>query len=140
MEIELYFEPIDSSKIEKEEEYLPSQLGAIIKIHEENEVFPDLEGIDLAIIGVKEERNVVNNKGCAEAPDAVRNKLYQLFQRDSKTKIADLGNIINGNKVEDTYFALSASIAALVENKIVPIIIGGSQDLTYANYTGKSVV
>ncbi|MBL4657419.1 MAG: formimidoylglutamase [Flavobacteriales bacterium] len=135
MDIDLYFEPIDSSKIDREEEYLPSQLGAIIKIHDEAGAFPDMEGVDMAIIGVKEERNVVNNKGCAKAPDAVRNKLYQLFQRDSKTKIADLGNIINGNKVEDTYFALSASIAELVENKIVPIIIGGSQDLTYANYT-----
>jgi len=135
MDIDLYFEPIDASKIEGNQDYLPTQLGSVIDIHIKEGAFPNVEGIDLAIIGVKEERNVVNNEGCAEAPDAVRNKLYQLFQRGTKIKIADLGNIIGGNKVEDTYFALSATVAALVENKIVPIIIGGSQDLTYANYT-----
>ena len=113
---------------------MPTQLGSVIDIHKEEGRFPDLEKIDLAIIGVKEERNAVNNEGCAEAPDAVRNKLYQLFQR-GETAIADLGNIIGGNTVEDTYFALSAAVAALVDNNIVPIIIGGSQDLTYANYT-----
>jgi len=134
MDITLYFEPIDTSKIERDKDYMPTQLGSVIDIHTEEGEFPDLEKIDLAIIGVKEERNAVNNEGCAEAPDAVRNKLYQLFQR-GETAIADLGNIIGGNTVEDTYFALSAAVAALVDNNIVPIIIGGSQDLTYANYT-----
>ena len=134
MDITLYFEPIDTSKIKRDEDYMPTQLGSVIDIHKEEGRFPDLEKIDLAIIGVKEERNAVNNEGCAEAPDAVRNKLYQLFQR-GETAIADLGNIISGNTVEDTYFALSAAVAALVDNNIVPIIIGGSQDLTYANYT-----
>jgi len=116
MDITLYFEPIDTSKIERDEDYMPTQLGSVIDIHKEEGRFPDLE------------------KGCAEAPDAVRNKLYQLFQR-GETAIADLGNIIGGNTVEDTYFALSAAVATLVDNNIVPIIIGGSQDLTYANYT-----
>ena len=97
MDIELYFEPIDVSKIEREDEYMPTQLGSVINIHSEKDNFPDLDKIDLAIIGCKEERNVVTNSGCAEAPDAVRSKLYQLFQRGD-CKIADLGNIINGNK------------------------------------------
>ncbi|NTV38127.1 MAG: hypothetical protein HGA82_02950, partial [Anaerolineales bacterium] len=48
--------------------------------------------------------------------------------------IADLGNIRQGHKIEDTYFALSSIVAELVKNKIVPVIIGGSQDLTFANY------
>ena len=39
-----------------------------------------------------------------------------------------------GDKIEDTYFALSNCIGELIKKKIVPVIIGGSQDLTYANY------
>ncbi|PCH65752.1 MAG: arginase, partial [Bacteroidetes bacterium] len=66
--------------------------------------------------------------------DYIRDKPYQLYQGRNKVKIADLGNIKRGNKVEDTYFALSSVIAQLVEAKIVPVIIGGGQDLTYANY------
>jgi arginase family enzyme len=134
MEIALYFEPINTSKIEKAGDYMPTQLGSVINIHDAEGKFPDLEKVDLAIIGVKEGRNAVSNEGCSEAPDAVRNKLYELFQI-GEIAIADLGNIIGGNTVEDTYFALSAAVEALVGNNIVPIIIGGSQDLTYANYT-----
>jgi len=36
--------------------------------------------------------------------------------------------------VNDTYFALTSAITELIENKIVPIVIGGTQDLTFAMY------
>ncbi len=34
----------------------------------------------------------------------------------------------------DTYFALKKVVASLIKKKIIPIVIGGSQDLTYALY------
>ena len=49
-------------------------------------------------------------------------------------KTADLGNIKIGNAVNDTYTVLSEILAALIQDSIIPIILGGSQDLTYANY------
>jgi len=52
----------------------------------------------------------------------------------------DLGNIFPGNEVSDTYFALSSTIAELLKLKIVPIILGGSQDLTFANYKAYEMV
>ena len=42
--------------------------------------------------------------------------------------------MIIGASVNDTYFAVSKLIKSLLQQKIIPIIIGGSQDLTYANY------
>ena len=59
-------------------------------------------------------------------------------------KIIDLGNIKCGFDVEDTYFALNKVFMTLLKYKIVPIIIGGSQDLTFPIYqvyenTGKLV-
>ncbi len=89
---------------------------------------------DIAIIGVKEDRKSVDNEGCAHAPDYVRTELYKLFRGDYNPRIADLGNIKQGHSIEDTYFALSSVISELIQNKTIPIIIGGSQDLTYANY------
>ena len=50
------------------------------------------------------------------------------------SKIVDLGDVPQGNQVEDTYFALREIITELVKKNIVPIIIGGGQDLTYINY------
>ena len=54
-------------------------LGETISIYRTEDNFPDLEGVDLAIIGVKEERGAIDNKGCADGIDYIRKALYQLF-------------------------------------------------------------
>jgi arginase family enzyme len=96
--------------------------------------FPDYLEADIVLIGVKEDRNAYNNEGCALAPDYVRKYLYTLFPGAFELKIVDLGNIKTGFQVTDTYFALSSVIEEMLEKNILPVIIGGSQDLTYANY------
>ncbi len=129
-----FFSPIDVSKITPKGGYYSSQLGKKIKIYEES--FPNLEDHDynLAIVGVMEDRGAVNNQGCALAPDYVREKLYSLNEGSFKSKIVDLGNIKQGEKISDTYVALKMVIAELIKKDICPVIIGGSQDLTYAQY------
>src|ERR1700749_4989737 len=113
--------------------YYASHLGD--KITHFSVDFPDLEQkTDIAIIGVQDDRNAVNNSGCALGPDYVREKLYQLFEGSYKTKIADLGNIRPGASITDTYFAVKTVVHELVKKKILPIIIGGGQDITYAQY------
>ena len=57
-----------------------------------------------------------------------------MFPGNWHTKIADLGNIQKGNSVTDTYFAVSNIVESLLKKKIIPVIIGGTQDITYANY------
>jgi formiminoglutamase len=94
----------------------------------------ELNGKQIAIIGVNEDRHSVSNQGCAEGPDVIRTFFYQLFQPDIELQIIDLGNIEAGNDITDTYFALNQTCQVLLKKSIVPIILGGSQDLTYANY------
>ncbi|MEY3438246.1 MAG: hypothetical protein RL265_831, partial [Bacteroidota bacterium] len=48
----------------------------------------------------------------------------------------DLGDILPGNELNDTYFAVSQVVAELVKRKVIPVIVGGSQDLTLAVYKG----
>ena len=134
MDISIYFEPLSSNALLHPDMYQPSQLGCSIIRNSSASAFPDFENIQIAIIGVKEGRKAINNEGCANAPDVVRKYLYKLFQSNLPVTIADLGNINQGFTVEDTYFALTASVRELVKKNIVPIIIGGGQDLTYANY------
>jgi arginase family enzyme len=57
-----------------------------------------------------------------------------MFPGNWHANIADLGNIPEGNQVEDTYFIVKELISILIKKNITPIIIGGSQDITYANY------
>ncbi len=134
MDIDIYFETVNFDGYEPAEETGRKKLGDVVKAYNKKGKFPDLENVDIAIIGVNEERNALNNSGCALAPDSVRKYLYELFRGGNNLKIADLGNIHKGNTIDDTYFALTSIVAELVSNNIIPIIIGGSQDLTYANY------
>jgi hypothetical protein len=45
-----------------------------------------------------------------------------------------LGTIIPGEELKDTYFAISSVVHELIKNDVIPILIGGSQDLVLAAY------
>ncbi|MFH1159683.1 MAG: formimidoylglutamase [bacterium] len=130
-----YFTPIDTSEFYPHGEVEGHRhLGDLISAYSEPETFPGLEGADLAIIGVPEERNAVNNEGCADGPDLIRKHLYALYPGSFNPRIIDLGNLKQGHTVKDTYFALTSIITELLNANVIPVILGGSQDLTYANY------
>ncbi|MCC6600566.1 MAG: formimidoylglutamase, partial [Crocinitomicaceae bacterium] len=74
------------------------------------------------------------NEECKNGPDRVRKFLYDLYRFDQPLDMIDLGNIEAGNTIEDTYFAVSQTCQQLLKKNIVVLILGGSQDLTYANY------
>jgi len=75
-------------------------------------------GNNIALLGVPEERNSIQNKGCSQSPNLVREYLYKLSKFNKNLKIVDLGNLKIGEKVSDTYFALSEVVAYLVKNNI----------------------
>lgn len=131
MDISVFFKPFDSSTIERHENQ-PSQLINHVTFFTGD--LEELEGKKLALIGVLEDRNAVNNAGCSKGPDRVRKELYNLYFFDSNPQLIDLGNIHPGNEISDTYFALNQTCQILLKKGIIPIILGGSQDLTYANY------
>ena len=113
----------------------PAQsLGRNMEVHSLQEGLPNLENVQIAIFGVSEDRNAVDNLGCGDNLHEIRKHLYQLFPGNWHANIVDLGDINKGDTVDDTYFAVSNLITYLLKNKIIPIIIGGSQDITYANY------
>ncbi|MDD7885506.1 formimidoylglutamase [Flavivirga sp. 57AJ16] len=109
-------------------------LGRKFKIHSLQNGIPDLDDVDIAILGVLENRNDINYIGEEFQLDDIRKSLYGLFPGSWNVTIADLGDINKGESVQDTYFALKTTISILVKKNIIPIILGGTQDLTYANY------
>jgi arginase family enzyme len=129
-----FLSPVDESIISHLELQSSNSIGNNMEIYSVQNGFPDLEDVAVAIIGVKEGRNAVDNNGCGEDLSEIRKNLYKLFPGNWSLKIADLGNIEAGNKVEDTYFAVSDVTSFLIKKNIIVILIGGSQDLTYANY------
>jgi len=105
-----------------------------VRVYSDENDFPDLEDIDMAIIGVPESRNAINNSKCDQAPDIIREHFYALHQGEFKHRIADLGNLKLGHTPDDTYAAVTDIVGCLLDANILPIILGGSQDLTIATY------
>jgi arginase family enzyme len=138
MELIPFFKPIDVEQYLPEGENIDAQLlVSRIWFAAKNEE-PDLSNIDIAILGVPEARYSNNNEGCSDAPDEIRKEFYKLFHWKNEVSILDLGNITPGKTVEDTYSILSDILAYLLEQKVLPIVLGGSNDLAFANYQAYS--
>lgn len=135
MDLNLLFKPLDLRQVNPSDGFRHTQLGGQIRLH--SEVFPDLDGIQVAIIGVPETRGTADNKGCINGADFIRSELFQL-EHNFDLQIADLGNLIPGDNLQDTYAALTHIVSELLKLKIFSIILGGSQDLTYAQYCAYS--
>lgn len=124
--------PLDHEIVQFIQRLSSQQLGSKVAFHTE-EQFPDLNKIKIAIIGV------LDNTGDSNQTENVdllpiRKEFYGLFPGNWDASIADLGDILPGNSTEDTYFAVQKVVSSLIKKKIIPIILGGSQDLTYAIY------
>ncbi len=129
-----FFIPVRDSLVVHSVMLPPTSLGATMQIHTQSEGFPNLKGVDIAIIGVDEDRDTEGNFGCGKDLHYIRRHLYQLFAGDWGSSIADLGTINKGKLVSDTHFAVKEAIASLLKIKILPIIIGGGQGITFSNY------
>ncbi|MEN9981084.1 MAG: hypothetical protein RL542_871 [Bacteroidota bacterium] len=129
-----FLSPLNTEILEYIEVLSSQQLGSKVVLHTSEE-FPEVSKVTIGIIGVLENRG--NTKGNPEIDLlAIRKELYGLFPGNWDASIADFGDIMAGNSKEDTYFALKKVASYLIKNKIIPVVIGGSQDLTYALYRG----
>jgi len=126
-----FLAPVQSEIIDFVKDLSSQHLGSKVVFHSDKE-FPDLNQVKIAIIGVLE------NRGSGSDQDVdlteIRKAFYALYPGNWHVSIADLGDILPGNSLEDTYFATHKVIARLLKANIIPIVIGGAQDLTYALY------
>ncbi len=129
-----FLSPVSDLVLAHNELLSTQALGRKLRIHSAQHGMPDLDGVKIALIGVLENRNDINYIGEEFQLHEIRKSLYELFPGSWTVAVADLGDISKGESVEDTYFALKTAITELVKKNIIPIIIGGTQDLTYANY------
>lgn len=133
-EVMLYLEAIDKEQYMNTEQGLENLLGNHVLFLNEGFRTDDLKHIKVVVIGVNEDRAGIDNMGSSAAPDVIRRKLYSYYCHEKQVKIADAGNINSGFTITDTYFALSETVCYFLKLKIVPVIIGGTHDLTYALY------
>lgn len=129
-----YLDPINAREISNDEEYKDGQTGKLISAYEED--FPDLQEADLILLGCREERGARRSRNNFNGPDVVRQQFYRLYHWHSDIKIADIGNIRIGASLADTYAALRSVVSEVSILGKPIIILGGSHDLSLAQYQG----
>lgn len=129
-----YLNPVSIDVLEELELYQEMRFGSSIIIHTENSVPEITKDLSIAILGVKEDRDSINNEGTGSDFSTIRKELYKLYAGNWNQNIVDLGNIEKGNSKEDTHFALKTVVSYLVKKNIIPVVLGGSQALTYSIY------
>ncbi len=126
--------PVEDKVLAHCELLAPQTLGKNIQIHTVKKGLPVLANASVALIGVKESRNAFEKKLEKLDVSGIRLQLYKLLLGNWNTSMVDLGDIEEGASVEDTYFLVREVIAGLLEEKVIPIIIGATQDITYPVY------
>ncbi|MFD2891733.1 formimidoylglutamase [Flavobacterium chuncheonense] len=127
-----FLQPVSDEFVEFVGNLSPQSLGRKTVFHTKKE-FPNLDNVTVAIITVNEYRGGgVDNYD--EGYFNFRKKFYSLFPGNWKVSIVDLGTIQQGAEIQDTYFLVSSICEDLMRKKIIPVVIGGSQDLTYPMY------
>jgi formiminoglutamase len=132
MDLTILFSPIDESIYQKT--YGPNSIFKSIRVF--GDKMPDYKGAHIAIFGVKEERGTKTNTGSAKGPDEIRKKLYNLKKGTGAYRIVDLGNLNAGIDLDETYVRISEVCRILLENNVLPLILGGTHDLDYGQYRG----
>lgn len=129
MELHNFLSPVELEQPPEHEQPKDFSVSRGIHIHTPDHSISNPEKYDLAILGIPEDRNSFN-KGAAKAPDKIRQKLYQLRGFSQNLNIIDLGNIIPGKNITDTYYATNEVLNILNYHNIPVLIFGGTQNLT----------
>ena len=130
MDLTIFFSPVEEQVFEG----ITSNSSFYKSIVVFSERMPEYKGAHIAIFGVKEERGTLTNAGTAQGADEIRKKLYNLKRGMGQYRIVDLGNLNPGHDVDETYVRISEVCRMLLENNVLPIILGGSHDLDYGQY------
>jgi formiminoglutamase len=130
MELTILFSPVDEAIYSDISS--PSSFFKNISVYSDK--MPAYKDAQIALIGVKEERGTSQNAGTAFGPDEIRKKLYRLKRGQGAYRVVDLGNLNLGHDLDETYVRISEVCRILLENNVLPVILGGTHDLDYGQY------
>lgn len=123
--------PINKDVISNDMGYSEKQIGKTIEIYEEG--LPDLVEVDIVLVGCNDQRGG-GKFSESTAADAIRSEFYKLYHWHNDIKLADIGNLRTGKSIGDTYAALKMVLQELMDMGKMAVVLGGSHDLTLAQY------
>ncbi|GAC1440667.1 MAG: formimidoylglutamase [Sediminibacterium sp.] len=127
-----FLEPVHIAQLSNDEGFKDTQLGKHIAVYDES--FPGIDQADMVLIGCGEMRGAGIQYTRSASPDAIRSEFYKLFHWHTAVNVADLGNVRCGASLQDSYAALRMVVSELIALGKKVIILGGSHDITTAQY------
>lgn len=127
-----FLEPVNPGELSDDKGYKDGQIGKKIDLFYED--FPDLTQADIVFVGCNEQRGKGPGAAPVAAADKIREQFYSMFYWHPEVKLADIGNIKAGSALTDTYAALKTIIKEVASIGKTIVILGGSHDLTLAQY------
>ena len=133
-----YLSPISKKLIDFKNKLPDDSLGNKIILYDTKKF--NYNEIDIALIGIKEYRNSVEVKSNFIDLDKFRKEFYSLYYGDWNVNILDLGDLINGDDYNDTYFAFKVISDELLKQNVKLIVVGGGNDFAYPLYQSLSKI
>ena len=127
-----FLQPVLINTLNGDNGYNDGQFAKNINIYQTE--LPDITDADMVLVGVTETRGCGAFDNAVAAPDVIRKELYQLHFWHKDVSIADIGNIKTGATLNDSYAAIKTVIAELLRQNKTVVILGGSHDITLAQY------
>ena len=131
MNLRIFFDPV-SIELQPSDLIEPYIFANTISYYKSS--FPDLNDVQIALIGLSEERGSKTNVGAEKGADEIRKKLYVLRRGSGSYNIADLGNLRVGINSEESYLRIKEVCEFLLERNIIPVLFGGTHDLDLGQF------
>jgi formiminoglutamase len=127
-----FLNPINIHALNNDGGYNDGQFAKHIAVYDGE--MPDITNADIVLVGVEEYRGSGIFNDNIYAADTIRKQLYQLHYWHFDVSIADIGNIKTGASLNDSYAAIKTVLEELIRLNKTVVIIGGSHDITLAQY------
>ena len=130
IELHSYFNPLNSGIYSVKDRWETTQVGRLIDFHTADH-FPEVKFAEIAIFNVPEYEGSKNKLASQDCK--IRASFYQLHQ-DEFPRVVDLGTLQLMPTRKESFKIIQKVCEELFHNGIIPFIIGGGHDLSYAIY------
>jgi formiminoglutamase len=128
-----FLTPVNANILQFVSELPQGTIGKNIKIIQESSE-TELHPKSIVLLGVPEDRGAIRNEGAGKDLDSFRKEFYALYSGNWTGVIYDFGDLKVGESFQDTLVIVQEIVVSLLRSNQIPVIIGGSQALTYAIY------
>ena len=130
IELHSYFKPLNSGIYAVKDRWETTQIGRLIDFHTDDH-FPEVKFAEMAIFNVPEYEGSKNKSDSQDCK--IRASFYELH-KEKLPRIVDLGTLQLMPTRKESFHSIQVVCETLIHDGIIPVIIGGGHDISYAVY------